>query len=52
MSDEIYVNTGGTFQQPFNDRQPSNAQQPYIANAQNMTTNGIILQPNISKQII
>ena len=34
MSDEIYVNTGGTFQQPFNDRQPSNAQQPYIANAQ------------------
>ena len=35
MSDEIYVNTGGTFQQPFNDRQPSNAQQPYIANAQN-----------------
>jgi hypothetical protein len=34
MSDEIYVNTGGTFQQPFNDRQPSNAQQPYIANGQ------------------
>ena len=34
MSDEIYVNTGGSFQQPFNDRQPSNAQQPYIANAQ------------------
>ena len=34
MSEEIYVNTGGTFQQPFNDRQPANAQQPYIANAQ------------------
>ena len=34
MSDEIYVNTGTTIQQPFNDRQPSNAQQPYIANAQ------------------
>ena len=34
MSDEIYVNTGGTLQQPFNDRSPENAQQPYIANAQ------------------
>jgi len=34
MSDKIYVNTGTTIQQSFNDRQPSNAQQPYIANAQ------------------
>jgi len=34
MSDEIYVNTGGTLQQPFNDRSPENAQQPYIANGQ------------------
>jgi len=34
MSEKIYVNTGSTFQQPFNDRSPKNAQQPYIANAQ------------------
>ena len=34
MSEKIYVNTGSTFQQAFNDRSPRNAQQPYIANAQ------------------
>lgn len=34
MADEIYINTGSTFQQPYNARQPANAQQPYIANAQ------------------
>jgi hypothetical protein len=34
MADEIYINTGSTFQQPYNARTPANAQQPYIANAQ------------------
>tara|TARA_S200000501_G_scaffold91725_1_gene85133 strand:- start:9928 stop:11319 length:1392 start_codon:yes stop_codon:yes gene_type:complete len=34
MSEKIYVNTGSTFQQAFNDRSPRSAQQPYIANAQ------------------
>ena len=45
MSDEIYLNTGTTIQQPYQAQGPANAQQPVIAQqVRNYTAN--IRQPN------
>ena len=32
MADEIYINTGSTFQQPYQGQVPANAQNPVIRN--------------------